>query len=184
MAEPTKRKRWSDVKVRLETFDRKGLVSLIGDLYDASVANRRFLHSRLTRRQRRHRGVPAPSHRRDIPRPVQQSPGQRPRCSRSHRRVPALNGRCIRDRRPHADVAMLLTKCCTRSTLALPQSGPARLIDVNRDVRRGGPPRSAGLNRVRSLYTNFGQQPTPDQIDRPPTCSPTTTSMLSAFMLR
>ena len=49
MAEPTKRKRWSDVKVRLEAFDRKGLVSLLGDLYDASVANRRFLHSRLTR---------------------------------------------------------------------------------------------------------------------------------------
>ena len=48
MAEQTNRKRWSDVKARLETFDRKGLVSLLGDLYDASVANRRFLHSRLT----------------------------------------------------------------------------------------------------------------------------------------
>lgn len=48
MAEPTKRKKWSDVKARLEAFDRKGLVSLLGDLYDASVANRRFLHSRLT----------------------------------------------------------------------------------------------------------------------------------------
>ena len=48
MAEPTKRKKWSDIKARLEAFDRKGLVSLLGDLYDASVANRRFLHSRLT----------------------------------------------------------------------------------------------------------------------------------------
>jgi hypothetical protein len=48
MAEPTKRKKWSDVKARLEAFDRKGLVSLRGELYNASVANRRFLHSRLT----------------------------------------------------------------------------------------------------------------------------------------
>ena len=48
MAEQTKRKKWSDVKARLEAFDRKGLVSLLGDLYDASVANRRFLHSRLS----------------------------------------------------------------------------------------------------------------------------------------
>jgi hypothetical protein len=48
MAEPTKRKKWSDVKAPLEAFDRKGLVSLLGELYDASVANRRFLHSRLT----------------------------------------------------------------------------------------------------------------------------------------
>jgi len=47
MAEPTRRKKWSDVKVRLEALDRKGLVSLLGDLYDANVANRRFLHSRL-----------------------------------------------------------------------------------------------------------------------------------------
>src|SRR5215208_1980458 len=48
MAAPTKRKKWSDVKARLEAFDRKGLVSLLGELYNASVANRRFLHSRLT----------------------------------------------------------------------------------------------------------------------------------------
>jgi hypothetical protein len=47
MAEPTKRKKWSEVRARLETFDRKGLVSLLGELYDANVANRRFLHSRL-----------------------------------------------------------------------------------------------------------------------------------------
>ena len=47
MAEQTKRKKWSDVKARLEAFDRTGLVSLLGDLYDASAANRRFLHSRL-----------------------------------------------------------------------------------------------------------------------------------------
>lgn len=48
MAEPTKRKKWSDVKARLEAFDRRGLVSLLGELYSASIANRRFLHSRLT----------------------------------------------------------------------------------------------------------------------------------------
>jgi hypothetical protein len=35
-------------EARLEALDRKGLVSLLGDLYDANVANRRFLHSRLT----------------------------------------------------------------------------------------------------------------------------------------
>jgi hypothetical protein len=48
VAEQTKRKNWSDVRARLEAFDRKALVSLLGDLYDASAANRRFLHSRLT----------------------------------------------------------------------------------------------------------------------------------------
>jgi hypothetical protein len=48
MAEPIKRKKWSDVKAQLEAFDRTGLMSLIGDLYDASPANRRFLHSRFT----------------------------------------------------------------------------------------------------------------------------------------
>ncbi|MCC7241176.1 MAG: hypothetical protein IT180_04565 [Acidobacteria bacterium] len=47
MAETTEREKWSEVKARLEALDRKGLVSLIGDLYDASGANRRFLHSRL-----------------------------------------------------------------------------------------------------------------------------------------
>jgi hypothetical protein len=31
MAEETKRKKWSDVKARLEAFDRKGLVSLLGE---------------------------------------------------------------------------------------------------------------------------------------------------------
>ena len=38
MAQQSKRKKWSDVKARLETVDRKGLVSLLGDLYDASEA--------------------------------------------------------------------------------------------------------------------------------------------------
>jgi len=42
-----KRKRWTDLKSRLETFDRAGLVGLIADLYEASPANRRFLESRL-----------------------------------------------------------------------------------------------------------------------------------------
>ena len=47
MAEPTRRKKWSEVKAPLEALDRKGLVSLLGDLYDANEANRRFLHARL-----------------------------------------------------------------------------------------------------------------------------------------
>ncbi len=48
MTETTRRKKWSEVKARLEALDRKGLVSLLGDLYEANEANRRFLHSRLT----------------------------------------------------------------------------------------------------------------------------------------
>lgn len=47
MAGLTKGKRWADVKASLESFDRKGLVALIGDLYAANATNRRFLHSRL-----------------------------------------------------------------------------------------------------------------------------------------
>jgi len=47
VAQPTVRKKWGEVKARLEAVDRKGLVSLIADLYDANPANRRFLHSRL-----------------------------------------------------------------------------------------------------------------------------------------
>ena len=47
MAEPTGRKKWSEVKARLEALDRKGLVALLGDLYDANGTNRRFLYSRL-----------------------------------------------------------------------------------------------------------------------------------------
>ena len=31
-----KRKRWTDLKSRLETFDRAGLVGLIADLYEAT----------------------------------------------------------------------------------------------------------------------------------------------------
>ena len=38
---------WADVRTKLDTFDRKGLVGLVRDLYDASPANRRFLHARL-----------------------------------------------------------------------------------------------------------------------------------------
>jgi hypothetical protein len=43
----SKRKRWIDLKRRLETFDRTNLLGLISDLYEASPANRRFLDSRL-----------------------------------------------------------------------------------------------------------------------------------------
>lgn len=42
-----RRGRWSAVKGRLDAFDRQGLVRLIGDLYRASSANRRFLDARL-----------------------------------------------------------------------------------------------------------------------------------------
>ena len=38
--------RWTDVRARLETFDRKGLLGLVHDLYQASTANRRFLEAR------------------------------------------------------------------------------------------------------------------------------------------
>ena len=31
MTERARRKKWSDVKARLETLDRKGLMSLLGD---------------------------------------------------------------------------------------------------------------------------------------------------------
>ena len=47
MVASPKHKRWAEVKTRLETFDRKGFVSLVRDLYEASPANRRFLDSRV-----------------------------------------------------------------------------------------------------------------------------------------
>jgi hypothetical protein len=37
---------WSDVKASLSTMDRAGLVDVVRSLYDASSANRRFLHAR------------------------------------------------------------------------------------------------------------------------------------------
>ena len=43
---------WADIKTKLEEFDSKGLVGLVRDLYEASTANRRFLHARL---------IPSPS---------------------------------------------------------------------------------------------------------------------------
>ena len=201
MAEPTKRKRWSDVKARLETLDRKGLVSLLGELYDANVANRRFLHSRMTPGSRdieEYRGLVADA--------IYPDPFSKRRVSVRDAaaiivEVPTLHGGCIRDRRPHADVgrgwngascgsgqrrrsllrraadptgrrgegvrrvaggrpreresppgpeskcaptmsagasAMLLTNWCTHSTFAQPESGPAKLIDADRDGGRGG----------------------------------------------
>ena len=39
-------RRWSDVKAQLEACDRPGLIGLVRDLYEASAANRRFLHAR------------------------------------------------------------------------------------------------------------------------------------------
>jgi hypothetical protein len=38
---------WGDIKTKLAAFDRKGLLGLVQDLYEASTANRRFLHARL-----------------------------------------------------------------------------------------------------------------------------------------
>src|SRR5438093_12622554 len=38
---------WMDVKMRLEALDRRGLVGLVHDLYEANTANRRFLQARL-----------------------------------------------------------------------------------------------------------------------------------------
>src|SRR5437763_16947494 len=38
---------WTDVKTRLEALDRRGLVDLVHDLYEANTANRRFLQARL-----------------------------------------------------------------------------------------------------------------------------------------
>src|SRR5262245_10937741 len=37
---------WSNVKASLSSVDRAGLIGVIRDLYDASTANRRFLHAR------------------------------------------------------------------------------------------------------------------------------------------
>lgn len=37
---------WSNVKASLSSMDRAGLVGVIRDLYEASAANRRFLHAR------------------------------------------------------------------------------------------------------------------------------------------
>ena len=38
---------WVDVKAKLATFDRAGLLGLVRDLYDAQKDNRTFLHARL-----------------------------------------------------------------------------------------------------------------------------------------
>jgi hypothetical protein len=38
---------WANVKAKLEGLDRKGLVGLVHDLYEANTANRRFLQARL-----------------------------------------------------------------------------------------------------------------------------------------
>ncbi len=194
MAEPTQRKTWSEVKARLEALDRKGLVSLLGDLYDANVANRRFLHSRLTPGSRA-----IEEYRRLVADAIYPDPFSKRRVSVrdavavivGYRRstgdasgtvdlmltfveagteqavdlgygdeayfnalqvrldavakefdtlpvdvraqVRARLGRIQCVRGPSAGVsAMLLTNWCARSTLAPPESGPARLIDGDR----------------------------------------------------
>ena len=42
----TKSSSWAALKIRLDTLDRKGLVGLVHDLYEASEVNRRFLEAR------------------------------------------------------------------------------------------------------------------------------------------
>jgi hypothetical protein len=37
---------WAALKIRLDTLDRKGLLGLVHDMYEASEANRRFLEAR------------------------------------------------------------------------------------------------------------------------------------------
>lgn len=37
---------WTDVKIKLESFDRAGLLGVLQDLYAADEANRAFLHAR------------------------------------------------------------------------------------------------------------------------------------------
>jgi hypothetical protein len=44
--QPTSKPTWTDVKAKLETFDRPGLLALIQDLYTADKDNQRFLHAR------------------------------------------------------------------------------------------------------------------------------------------
>ena len=46
LAPSSHRPRWTDVRARLETSDRKSLLALVHDLYEASPANRRFLEAR------------------------------------------------------------------------------------------------------------------------------------------
>src|ERR1700684_2240527 len=38
--------KWTDVKAKLATFDRNGLLSLVQDLYAAHADNQTFLHNR------------------------------------------------------------------------------------------------------------------------------------------
>ena len=38
---------WADIKMKLEAFDRKRLIGLVRNLYEASSSNRRFLQARL-----------------------------------------------------------------------------------------------------------------------------------------
>jgi hypothetical protein len=44
---PRRQLSWADIKTKVAVLDRKGLVGLVHDLYEASTANRRFLHARL-----------------------------------------------------------------------------------------------------------------------------------------
>jgi len=44
--QPASKHTWANVKSKLETFDRRGLLALIQDLYTAHKDNQRFLHAR------------------------------------------------------------------------------------------------------------------------------------------
>lgn len=43
---PNRQPTWTDVKAKLVSFDRRGLLSLLQDLYAADKENRAFLHAR------------------------------------------------------------------------------------------------------------------------------------------
>src|SRR6266446_5804337 len=43
----SKSQTWSDVKAKLASFDRAGLLGLVHDLYTANQENQTFLHARL-----------------------------------------------------------------------------------------------------------------------------------------
>lgn len=50
MVRRSNKRKWSDIKARLRTFDRRSLLALVGDLYRTSDDNRRLLHARLLER--------------------------------------------------------------------------------------------------------------------------------------
>lgn len=80
---------WVDVKVRLNSLDRTGLLSVVRDLYDASDLTRRFLHARFAPTE-----VGLDRYRRKVrecrlSEPVQSASDSASRCGAYHQRIPA-----------------------------------------------------------------------------------------------